>query len=144
MSNTDQKVVLGGTVEEGEGEARGFITLSGYMDQFKEELGYEPYPGTLNIGLEAESVEDRKQIQRWEPITIDGWESDGRSFGPVFCLPATVQTEKQSENYEQTHIIYPERTDHDLSTVELLAPVRLRERLSLSTGGQVVIKAQKP
>lgn len=144
MSDADQKVVLSGTIEEGEGEARGFITLSGYMNQFKEELGYKPYPGTLNICLEAESVENRKQIQRWEPITIDGWETDEGSFGPVFCLPATISTEVQSDTYEQTHIIYPERTDHDLSTVELLAPVRLRERLSLSTGDQVVIKAQKP
>ncbi|WP_254524450.1 CTP-dependent riboflavin kinase [Natrinema caseinilyticum] len=143
MSRPDQEVILGGTVEEGEGKAREFISLSGYMDQFKEELSYEPYPGTLNISLEAESVEDRKRIQRWEPITIDGWETDGGSFGPVFCLPATVSTEMQSDTYEQTHIIYPDRTDHDLSTVELLAPVRLREQLSLSNGDQVMIEAQK-
>jgi len=144
MSHTDQEVVLGGTVEEGKGKAKEFISLPGYMNQFKEELSYEPYPGTLNISLETESVEDRKEIQRWEPITIEGWESDGGSFGPVFCLPATISTEMKSDPYEQAHIIYPDRTDHDISTVELLAPVRLRECLSLSIGDQVAIKAQKP
>lgn len=144
MQNTDREVTLTGTIEEGDGKAKDFISLPGYMEQFETKLEYEPYPGTLNIHLDAGSVEVRKQIQSWDPIRIDGWETEEGSFGPVYCVPATITTETGAESYEPVHIIYPERTDHDLSTVELLAPVRLRERIPLSTGDQVVVEAEKP
>lgn len=143
MQDTDQVITLRGTVENGDGKAKEFISLPKYMEQFEEKLEYEPYPGTLNISLNDEGIENRKQIQTWNPIQINGWETDDRSFGPVFCVPATVSTETGSGSYESIHIIYPERTDHDLSTVELLAPVRLREQLSLTAGDQVVIRAEK-
>src|SRR5438270_8392425 len=40
-----------GTVVSGMGEGAYYMSLEGYKIQFKEKLGYEPYPGTLNVRL---------------------------------------------------------------------------------------------
>lgn len=136
------RVPLSGNIEEGACDAKDFISLPGYMEQFERQLGYKPYAGTLNVGLNEASIERRQEIESWNPITIDGWDNGDTSFGPVFCLPATVRTKDKSEQYDTAHVIYPERTDHDLSTIELVAPVRLRNRLDISTDDQVTIEVK--
>src|SRR5919197_1426942 len=41
-----------GIVISGMGEGAYYMSLDGYKKQFREKLGYEPYPGTLNIKLQ--------------------------------------------------------------------------------------------
>ncbi|MFA4936532.1 MAG: DUF120 domain-containing protein, partial [Candidatus Methanoperedens sp.] len=41
--------VLSGKVITGLGEGQYYISLEGYRTQFREKLGFDPYPGTLNI-----------------------------------------------------------------------------------------------
>src|SRR5918994_4141036 len=40
-----------GNVISGMGEGAYYMSLEGYRRQFREKLGYEPYPGTLNVRL---------------------------------------------------------------------------------------------
>ena len=40
-----------GIVVSGMGEGAYYMALEGYRKQFKEKLGFEPYPGTLNVKL---------------------------------------------------------------------------------------------
>ena len=133
----EMTITLTGSVTTGMGEGRHYITLSGYMEQFREELGYEPYAGTLNVDLDEESVRNRAGLAAIEPIHIDGWEADGRTYGPAYCFPATVVTDDDS--YEQAHVIAPERTHHGDDHLEIIAPVRLRDDLGLTDGEEVQI-----
>ncbi|MEF8852422.1 MAG: DUF120 domain-containing protein, partial [Haloarculaceae archaeon] len=86
----DDTVELRGTVTSGMGEGRHYISLSGYMRQFEEKLGYEPFLGTLNVELEGASVRERGRLTSYEPVTIEGWEDEERTYGPAYCYPATV------------------------------------------------------
>jgi riboflavin kinase len=115
-----------GTVTSGFGTGKDFISLPGYARQFEELLGYEPYPGTLNLELDA-PVDD--ELASLDPIRVSEWESDGESFGAVNCYPATIVDVDDSV---PIHVIVPDRTDHDTSTVELISPVRLRDEFDLS------------
>jgi riboflavin kinase len=133
----DDAVELAGAVTSGMGEGRHYITLSGYMEQFREKLGYEPFPGTLNVDLTDASVRSRARLDALEPITIEGWEGNERTYGPAYCYPATLSA--GGESYDEAHVIAPERTHHGDDHLELIAPDELRETLDLSDGTEVTI-----
>ncbi|RQG92759.1 CTP-dependent riboflavin kinase [Natrarchaeobius halalkaliphilus] len=134
----DAEVDLEGTVTSGMGEGRHYISLSGYKRQFEDRLGYEPFPGTLNVDLREDSVRRRGALTSLEPIPIDGWEDDERTYGPAVCHRATVET-VDGDSYEESHIIAPERTHHDDDQLEIIAPVKLRDELGLEDDDHVIV-----
>mgnify|MGYP000099502550 FL=1 len=134
----EMTVELRGAVTSGMGEGRHYITLSGYMEQFREKLGYEPYPGTLNVDLTEESVRSRARLDAFEPTTIDGWESEERTYGPAYCYRASI--EAGGSRYENVHVITPERTHHGDDHLELIAPDELRDELGLTDGTEVTVR----
>jgi riboflavin kinase len=136
----DPGVSLAGTITSGMGEGRHYITLPGYMEQFREKLGYEPFAGTLNVDLTDESIRRRAHMGALDPITIDGWEDDERTYGPAYCYPATVVAD---ERYESAHVIAPERTHHGDDHLEVIAPDRLRDALALTDGDEVTIDVEQ-
>ena len=136
----DDGVTLAGEVTSGMGEGRHYITLPGYMEQFRDRLGYEPFAGTLNVDLTEESVRARSRLNALEPVTIEGWEDDERTYGPAFCYPATVTA---GTTYEETHVIAPERTHHGDDHLELIAPDRLRDELDLTDGSEVTVRVEE-
>ncbi|RZV11052.1 CTP-dependent riboflavin kinase [Natrinema hispanicum] len=138
LFETDAQIALEGTVTSGMGEGRHYISLSGYQRQFEERLGYEPFPGTLNIDLREDSVRRRSAMASLEPVPIDGWESEERTYGPAVCYPATIET-ADGEVYDTAHTIAPERTHHDDDQLEVIAPDKLREELGLEDGDHVTV-----
>ncbi|AUV80464.1 riboflavin kinase [Salinigranum rubrum] len=133
-------VTLEGNVTGGMGEGKHYISLSGYMEQFRERLGYEPYPGTLNIDLAADSVRVRAGIRSLDAVPIDAWEDDERTFGSATCYAARLTGDE--ETYEGAHIIVPDRTHHDETQLEVIAPDRLRDALGLDDGERVVVTVE--
>ena len=134
----DTDVALEGVVTSGMGEGRHYISLPGYSRQFEDRLGYEPFPGTLNVELREDSVRRRSAVSSLEPIPIDGWEDDERTYGPAVCYPATIET-ATGERYADAHTIAPERTHHDDDQLEVIAPVKLREELDLEDDDHVTV-----
>ncbi len=128
---------LTGAVTSGMGEGRHYISLSGYMRQFTERLGYEPFPGTLNIDLDEESIRTRTRLSSVDPIEIEGWEDEERTYGPAYCYPATVVAD---EAFDPAHVIAPERTHHGDDHLEVIAPDRLRDVLDLDDGDEVTVR----
>ena len=134
----EEAITLSGTVTAGMGEGRHYISLRGYHVQFVNRLGYEPFPGTLNVTLDDESVRRRASLDTIEAIPIDGWEDADRTYGPATCYQATV-TNRAGETYEKAHAIIPERTHHDENNLELIAPDKLRDVLSLADDERIEI-----
>jgi riboflavin kinase len=129
-------VTLSGIVTSGMGEGRHYISLSGYMAQFESELGYAPFPGTLNVELDEDSVRSRARMDTLDPVSIDGWEGDNRTYGPAFCWPTTLET-SDGQRFTEAHVIAPERTHHGADQLELIAPTKLRAELSLEDADQL-------
>ena len=134
---TASAIELSGTVTSGMGEGRHYISLPGYVSQFVERLGYEPFPGTLNVSLDADSVRRRAGLSSLEPVPIDAWEDEERTYGPAGCYPAEVTAGDRT--YEEAHAIVPERTHHDADQLELIAPEKLRDVLDLEDGEPLTI-----
>lgn len=132
------EVTLTGQVTSGMGEGRHYISLSGYMKQFRQRLGYEPFHGTLNVELDSESARSRGALSALEAVSIDGWEDDDRTFGPATCYPAEIAAE--AGTYATAHAIVPKRTHHDTSQMEIIARDRLRDSLTLEDDEQVELR----
>jgi len=139
LFEADSTPSLDGTVTSGMGEGKHYISLSGYMAQFRDRLGYEPFAGTLNVELTAESVRARGELDAFSETAtpIDGWEDGDRTFGPATCYAARI--EHDGATYDGAHVIVPERTHHDATQLELIAPVKLRDELALDDGDTVTI-----
>ena len=134
----DVELVLRGAITGGMGEGRHYITLPGYAEQFRARLGYEPFAGTLNVDLAAESVRRRGEMAGIDAVPIDAWEGDDRTYGAASCYGVTLVAGE--ERYETVHAIVPDRTHHDDDQLELIAPERLRDVLNLADGDAVEVR----
>ncbi|WP_136590774.1 DUF120 domain-containing protein [Salinigranum halophilum] len=141
LFESPESVTLEGSVTGGMGEGKHYISLPGYMSQFRERLGYEPYPGTLNVDLTPDSVRTRAGIRSLDAVPIDAWEDDERTFGSATCYAARLTAD--GETYEGAHIIVPDRTHHDETQLEVIAPDRLRDALGVGDGEDVVITVEE-
>ncbi|UWG49454.1 CTP-dependent Riboflavin kinase [Halalkaliarchaeum sp. AArc-CO] len=140
-----RSLTLRGQVISGMGEGRHYISLPGYMEQFRERLGYEPFPGTLNVELDEESARSRAGLRSIDGVAIDGWEDEERTFGPATCYPASVRRSNEgrtdgARSVDLAHVIVPERTHHDEENLELIAPDKLRTELDLEDGNRVTVE----
>jgi riboflavin kinase len=126
-----------GQIITGMGEGAYYMSLNGYKKQFKEKLGYEPYPGTLNIKLNSMSfIEAKKEMLKYPSITIDGFSDQSRTFGWVKCYPACIN---DSLNINSSILIL-ERTHYDDSIIEIIAPFSVKEQFSLKNGDYIKLK----
>lgn len=131
------RVLIAGRVKTGLGEGRYYLSRPGYASQFRAKLGWEPYPGTLNLELSGAEANKLKFLRRNPVHVIQAFSAEGRTFGAVTCHPAGV-------GVMGCAAILPDRS-HYTTTLELIAPVRLRDALPCKDGDllevQVHLKA---
>ena len=125
-----------GAVASGLGEGRYYLSQPGYVVQFSERLGYAPYPGTLNVRVDAATLRTLSVVAGWSGQRIDGFEASGRTFGGATCHPARM-------NGRPCHLIRPDRS-HYKDVVEFIAPERLRDALRLVDGQTVRVEFEEP
>lgn len=125
--------VLSGTVVSGIGEGKYYMSLAPYKEQFNMHLGFEPYPGTLNIRLSPSSIPVRKKIEALDWIRIKGFSTDGRTFGDAKCLPCRIGT-------ISCGIVQPGRTHYPEDIIEVIAPMALRRKLGVEDTDSVTVE----
>lgn len=119
-----------GKVFSGGGEGAKFIELPWVREQIIEKLGFSPYPGTLNIKLTENSVKLKKLLKKAKPIEI----SPARGFYHGICFKAHLTDDSECA------IVIPEIENYPEGTIEVIAPINLRERLQLKDGDMVTVK----
>ena len=128
-------VTLEGILFTGLGEGAYYVTKEGYRKQFMEKLGFDPYPGTLNLKLTTEyDVKTRSELEAYPAIEIQGFKDESRTFGPVKCYPAIIN------NKVKGAVVYALRSHYDASVLEVIAPVFMRGRLKLKDGNKVKVE----
>lgn len=134
------RLVVTGVVKTGLGEGRYYLSRPGYKSQFVAKLGWEPYPGTLNLELGNAEANKIRLLRRNPVHLIDAFQAEGRTFGGVNCHPATVRGQPCAA-------ILPHRS-HYTTTLELIAPVRLRDAIPCADGQElevtVMLRAPAP
>ncbi|MCW4025874.1 MAG: CTP-dependent riboflavin kinase [Candidatus Bathyarchaeota archaeon] len=128
-------VIIEGTVFSGFGEGAYYITREPYRKQFMEKLGFDPYPGTLNLKIDSEyDAGVREELESYPGVVIKGFKNEDRTYGSVKCFLAAIN------NREKGAIVLALRTHYNSSVVEIISPVYLRDRLKLKDGGKVKVE----
>jgi len=135
-SRYPSSVTLEGTVFTGVGEGAYYVTREGYRKQFVEKLGYDPYPGTLNVKLNSDyDMKAKAELEAYPAIEIQGFKNEDRTYGTVKCYPVIIN------NRAKGAVLFAMRTHYDASIVEIIAPNFLRHQLKLKDGHKVKIEA---
>ncbi|MEM2510847.1 MAG: DUF120 domain-containing protein, partial [Candidatus Methanomethylicia archaeon] len=80
-----------GIVFTGLGEGAFYVSLPFYKQQFISKLGFEPYPGTLNLRLRSiDDVAKRRSLELLPSINIEGGSNGLRTYGSVKCYHALI------------------------------------------------------
>ena len=128
-------VTLEGVLFSGLGEGAYYVSKEGYRKQFIERLGFDPYPGTLNIKLTADyDIKTRAELDAYPAIELQGFQNEARSFGDVKCYPAVIN------NKVKGAILTALRSHYDSSVIEIVAPVFLRTHLKLKDGHKIKVE----
>ncbi len=122
MRTNFQPIQFRGTVVKGLGEGAEYVTA--YSKALEKQLGFDVYPGTLNIKVK----ELPKEFLR-DPVLI---KPPKKGLHPVSCIRVGI-------NFIVTGaLVLPKKTKHPKNIVELIASVNLREALGLKDGDEVV------
>jgi len=128
-------VTLEGVLFTGIGEGAYYVTRDGYRKQFIEKLGFDPYPGTLNLKLTTDyDIKTRSELEAYPAVEIQGFKSESRTFGPVKCYPAIIN------NKVKGAVVYALRSHYNSSVMEVIAPNFLRNQLKLKDGNKVKVE----
>ncbi len=130
FENTD-KMVIRGEVAQGMGEGGYYICQPGYSSQIKEQLGFVPFEGTFNLNIIPEDVGKLDVIRKSKGILINGFVSEGRTFGNVIAYKAKIKNLVCA-------IVVPERS-HYRETIEIICQYHIRRTLSLDDGDRVEV-----
>ena len=147
----NKHMLFKGEIVTGMGEGAYYMSLDGYKKQFQNKLGYEPFPGTLNVKIEDKNyLNSRKDLINYPSIYIDGFKNSDRTFGWVRCYPATISQETRlssdatqsqiTDISDDVHVLLLERTHHNNNLIEVIGPLNIKESSNLKNGDRIVVK----
>jgi len=123
-----KKIILRGRVFSGGGTGSLFVNLPWAKKQFKEKLGFNPYPGTLNLQLSPET--DSKELRNARKgIKI----KSPKGFREGRCFKALIMEKLWGA------VVVPDIPGYPHNLLEILAPVNLRETLGLKDGVEIEV-----
>ncbi len=129
------KVVLEGYVTKGLGEGAYYISKRRYQIQFKDILGFYPYPGTLNLKLkDPYYISQNRFLKSLPGYRIKGFRTKDRYFGGAKVFKAIIQ------NKVEGGVVYADRSIYGFDMVEVVAEQYLRGYLNLVDGDKVVVE----
>jgi len=132
MQMNGKNLVLNGVIARGLGEGAHFMSMLHYKKEIKKKLGFNAYPGTLNLKANKKQIDILKNIN---PIKIDGFKTANKAYGGVDCYKAKVKNIGGS-------IIIPHLTKHR-NIIEFIAPVHIKSELKLKDGDKIKVELVK-
>lgn len=121
---------LEGNVVSGKKEAQKFLSLKPYKEKIEEKTGFRPYEGTLN--LEVDPKKHGKFKQKVARENIEGFNYQGKDYGGLELYQVEIEGVEAA-------LLDINRADHGDEIAEIIAPVKLREKLQLKDGDKVKI-----
>ncbi|HMF34453.1 MAG TPA: DUF120 domain-containing protein [Candidatus Lokiarchaeia archaeon] len=128
FGNLEGEQVVRGELVSGLGEGAYYMGQDQYKAQFKDTLGYAPFPGTFNLVLDEVNKQLIEQLFNSRPnLRVEGFASADRTFGPVIYITGAIQNVPCA-------ILRIERTHHENRVIEIIAPENLREKFQAADG----------
>ena len=117
-------------VTSGMGKARYFLSKDYYTNEFNKKCGFIPYPGTLNLLIDDDNLDEIIQIKEECRNVIN----PNEKFGAVKYIDAILNGEIKGA------VIFPLKTTHEDNHLEFICKDKLRDLLDLKDGDEIVIE----
>lgn len=128
----NEKLEVVGRVFSGLGEGAYYVSMKGYKKQFLAKLGFEPFPGTMNLKLDSPVYRKiRRDLGTLKGIHIGGFKDGKRTFGGAECFRAVIDGKAEGA------VLVIERTIHDDTVMEIISPINLRKYFKLNDGDEM-------
>lgn len=128
-----------GRVVSGMGEGAYYMSLEGYRRQFREKLGYEPYPGTLNVQLaDPIYMNARRELGKHPSVFLDGFSDGTRTYGWVKCYRAVIN----DGAVDNAAVLVLERTHYDDTMLEVIAPESIKQKADIKSGDRIKVQVR--
>lgn len=121
---------IDGEVTTGFGKAAYFLSQEFYTKEFKKNLGFIPYPGTLNIVVDKEFLSQINETKN----SCENLIKPDEGFGAVKFIKAILNDDINGA------IVFPAKTTHDENYLEFICEIKLRDKLNLKDGDIVSIE----
>jgi len=125
-----KEIIISGKVIDGLKDGKYYLRQKEYRKNILKKLGFESYPGTLNIKLDDQNIKEK--LQKMEGIEIEGFKMNDRVFGSIKCFKSKIDGVDAS-------VIIPERSHYGSDILEIISPFELRKKLKLKNGDEVVV-----
>ncbi|GAA5818713.1 MAG: CTP-dependent riboflavin kinase [Methanobrevibacter sp. CfCl-M3] len=120
---------LNGKVISGYGKGCVFLSDEYYKENINQKCGFTPYPGTLNIVVDDEYIDNVIKIKKENEKRIDGDENH-RSVKFVKAI---------LEDSVHGAILFPDKTTHKENEIEFISEENLRAKFDLEDGDEVKV-----
>src|SRR5437879_8243057 len=128
------EVEISAVVFSGLSEGAYYMGLEGYRKQFRSKLGFDPFPGTLNLRVRKEDLAARRELGGNPFVEIEGFANKTRTYGAVKGYRAIINGEVKGD----VNVSVSVRLGEDV--IEVISPQKLRTRFNLKDGDPVNIK----
>ena len=121
---------INGEVTTGLGKAAFFLSQEFYTKEFNKNLGFIPYPGTLNVIVSDEYLDEINEIKD----TCQNLIKPDEGFGAVKYIEAKLNDKVNGA------IVFPAKTTHEENYLEFIAQEKLRDEFNLEDGDTVLLE----
>ena len=127
----NENITITGRIISGVKKGAFFTQLDWVQEQCRKKLGFKPYPGTLNLEIEAEKVPIVEALRQEEGITLvppDASFCSGQVY-PVSVMGVSGAIVAPAEDVSV----------HGKNIIEIIAPISLKEALDVKDGDQIML-----
>ena len=121
---------IDGEVTTGLGKAAYFLSQEFYTKEFNKNLGFVPFPGTLNVIVSDKYLDEINEIKN----SCQNLIKPDEGFGAVKYIEAVLNDKVDGA------IVFPAKTTHEENYLEFIAENKLREELNLEDGDIVSLE----
>ncbi|MET1101083.1 MAG: DUF120 domain-containing protein [Pyrodictiaceae archaeon] len=119
MTSEKNTIIIRGKLVKGLGVGGKYVSHPYYSFKFREILGCDPYPGTLNIDSDTDW---RELASHCRPLVIESTNWNGVELGAVYVWRARVQ----GVDNDKITLIRPLKSRHKPQVLELVACIELK------------------
>jgi riboflavin kinase len=121
-------ITFSGNVFTGAGQGKHFVELPWVKRQLIEKTGFSPFPGTLNIRLNPESIKQRRILEQHQEIEVKPEEG---------YLPGWLYRAKIFDL--DCYVVVPEVPSYPKDVLEIIAPENIRKKYKINDGEAVTV-----
>ena len=121
---------IDGEVTTGLGKAAFFLSQEFYTREFEKNLGFVPFPGTLNVVVSEKHLDEINDIKD----SCENLIKPDEGFGAVKFIEARLNDDVSGA------IVFPAKTTHEENYLEFIAEKKLRDELDLNDGDFVSLE----